>query len=507
MVASSQVSNRSIGVVFVVLAALLYVLLRGEQSREIEGERRVTVKLEDVTGLPQGTPVYMAGLPIGFVERRELAGRYARLTLRVDDGIVLGTDARLVKRSPSLLSGPILELDPGDPATTGVLEGEITHVDEERTGETLRAIEETLPEIDQGAVDLRAYFDDLRVRTRNDVAPAAEELERDTEELATDVTDALRSTNDFLAGKDDISFDAEKEIGGRLDSAEEGTATLKTSMQDGTSEVRRVGAEARQRIDDFDIRDSEGAADFIDTTTEIDQGEGTLGELVNDPALANDIEDVVGGVKTFVDTITRWRMHFGLRNEYRVASGLPHYYVTLRARRRPGSFYYIEIEKGPRGGVPDTSLVYDHEQGLYRRRVRIEERLRFTLQWAKELGPLVLRAGIKESTPGAGADLLLGDRLELSADLYELNTLEHPRLKVGAAYRLFGSLYVLGGVDDALNEGRRLDIEPLAVDVPIQFEELYLGRDLFFGASLRFDDRDLAALLTVGGDALVGAAD
>jgi hypothetical protein len=43
------------------------------------------------------------------------------------------------------------------------------------------------------------------------------------------------------------------------------------------------------------------------------------------------------------------------------------------------------------------------------------------------------------------------------------------------------------------------------VDVPGLFEEYHYGRDYFLGAMLRFNDRDLAALLTVGGSAVSGA--
>jgi hypothetical protein len=42
--------------------------------------------------------------------------------------------------------------------------------------------------------------------------------------------------------------------------------------------------------------------------------------------------------------------------------------------------------------------------------------------------------------------------------------------------------------------------------VPVQFDEFHYGRDYFFGAMLRFNDEDLAALLTVGGSAVGGAA-
>jgi hypothetical protein len=44
-------------------------------------------------------------------------------------------------------------------------------------------------------------------------------------------------------------------------------------------------------------------------------------------------------------------------------------------------------------------------------------------------------------------------------------------------------------------------------EVPVQLREFHYGRDYFFGAMLRFNDLDLAALLTVGGAAVTSAAD
>jgi hypothetical protein len=75
-----------------------------------------------------------------------------------------------------------------------------------------------------------------------------------------------------------------------------------------------------------------------------------------------------------------------------------------------------------------------------------------------------------------------------------------------AALEMFRHLYVLGGVDELLNKPANLRIFKGASDVPIQFDTFRYGRDYFFGGMLRFNDEDLAALLTVGGSAIAGAA-
>jgi hypothetical protein len=81
-----------------------------------------------------------------------------------------------------------------------------------------------------------------------------------------------------------------------------------------------------------------------------------------------------------------------------------------------------------------------------------------------------------------------------------------PRVKLTAAFELFRHLYVLGGVDELLNKPDTLQIFKGTSEVPIQFDTFRFGRDYFFGGMLRFNDEDLAALLTVGGSAVAGAS-
>lgn len=99
----------------------------------------------------------------------------------------------------------------------------------------------------------------------------------------------------------------------------------------------------------------------------------------------------------------------------------------------------------------------------------------------------------------------MGRNLHLSADVFDATFDKYPRVKLMAAYEFLRHLYILGGVDELINSPANLNIVKGASDVPVQFETLRYGRDIFFGAMLRFNDEDLSALLTVGGSA-VGAA-
>ena len=78
-------------------------------------------------------------------------------------------------------------------------------------------------------------------------------------------------------------------------------------------------------------------------------------------------------------------------------------------------------------------------------------------------------------TGGIGLDLhLLRDRVEITTDLYRFGEDVYPRLKELLAIEFLRHVYIVGGINDILNE----------------------NRDYFVGAMLRFNDEDLKTMLT-----------
>ncbi|HSD91103.1 MAG TPA: hypothetical protein VLB44_26455, partial [Kofleriaceae bacterium] len=205
------------------------------------------------------------------------------------------------------------------------------------------------------------------------------------------------------------------------------------------------------------------------------------------------------------------KAYVGLRSEWNFGAGYARHYVSVELHTRPDKFYLVELEKGPRGNYPDVSLVFDPtvDPDNWVKKTVIEDKIRFTFQFAKRFGWLTLRYGIKESTGGIGADAdvpWMNRNLRLSADVFDATWDKYPRVKLTAAVEVFRHVYVLGGVDELLNEPANLPIVAGNSGVPVQFSTFRYGRDVFAGGMLRFTDEDLAALLTVGGSALAGAS-
>ena len=132
-----------------------------------------------------------------------------------------------------------------------------------------------------------------------------------------------------------------------------------------------------------------------------------------------------------------------------------------------------------------------------------EDRVTFSLQFAKRYGPLTFRVGVIESSGGLGADWhLLDDKLQLSISMYQFQRPFQdifPRAKVWANYAFFQHFYATTGVDDFFNRWRTAT-SPGG-------RSFNIGTDVFFGVGLYFTDDDLKTLLMSGaGSAASGAS-
>jgi len=304
-----------------------------------------------------------------------------------------------------------------------------------------------------------------------------------------------------------ITRGADPRIDHILKNLDDASAEAKDLVTTAKGELTQTGDKLREKLDKLDgvIGNTESI------TRKIDEDKGTLGRLVNDPTIADNVEQITEDAKGFLGTLFGLKAYVGLRSEYNVGSGLLRHYVSVELHTRPDKFYLIELEKGPRGDYPEVTLTFDptEDPNHWIRKTVIEDKIRFTFQFAKRFSWLTLRYGLKESTGGVGADVDLQwfERdLRLSADVFDASFDQYPRVKLAAAYEVFRHIYVLGGVDELLN--KPATIEPIkgSSEVPIQFDSFRYGRDYFFGGMLRFNDEDLSALLSVGGSALGSAA-
>ncbi|MCG8425247.1 MAG: MlaD family protein [Proteobacteria bacterium] len=487
----------------------------------------LSAKFRDASGLPVGSAVMIAGLPVGEISVLAIDGRYAKLTFLVRDDVVVWSNAVVLKKSSSLLGAYYLEIDPGMPQSinsggqqvqnTRLEDGDTIERVVEATSpdELMRRIEETMPNVDNVLLSVRDLADDLRRIVNGPLQSIMDRVDDLVQSEAETVSRILARADRSLERIELITADVRKVTRGSdekvdkiLDNIEKASQEARELIASVQKEVEDTGTKVREKLDLVD----EVLVSSSSIAKKIDENEGTLGRLVNDPTIADNVEEITEDAKDFLGGLFGLQTYVGLRTEFNVFSRLSRSYVTVELATRPDKFYYIEFERGPRGGYPEVTLEYDPtvDRTQYVRKVLIEDKLRFTFQIAKRINWATFRFGIKESTGGVGVDIettWLGRTLRVNTDVFDMSFDQLPRLKVSAAYEVFKNLYVLGGIDEALNDPETLVIDTGEFDEPVQFEEFRYGRDYFLGAMLRFNDRDLAALLTVGGSTVTKAAE
>lgn len=101
--------------VVAVLALFLFAYQANRESARIpSGGYRLTAMFNRVSGIGPGSPVEVAGIPVGAVETMSLQPDYrARVTMRIDLGVALPRDTSAAIHTDGLFGGRFLVLDPG----------------------------------------------------------------------------------------------------------------------------------------------------------------------------------------------------------------------------------------------------------------------------------------------------------------------------------------------------------------------------------------------------------
>ena len=428
---------------------------------------------DDVQGLITKSRVLVAGIPVGTISAIRLEGDRARVDLRIEAGVKLYEDAQITMRSLSLLGEQVLVIRPGTPG---------------------------LPEIPDGGeirtADDGVQTDDIIV-TVNDIAQSVKkittQMERafGTDEAGDRMQGALRNLSDALEDIAQVTDQAGPRIIRIVENVELATDDLSQIIHERRDDIDRGLAE----VDDT-IASIHRAADQLNAVLEdvkevtgrTARGEGTIGRLTQDEALIDEVEGVAEGLNNFVGGLNRLRTIVELRSEYYALSNAFKTYFSIYLKPREGRYFLVQFVDDPRGSVTVTdSIIRQSPPPLFEpnefRRTEITRtnRLKFSAQFAKSIAFATFRFGIIESTGGLGFDVkVVKDRLEINTDIFEFGRRIYPRLRIRAGFELLKRLWLLAGIDDAINP----------------------GRDYFVGLQLRFDDEDLKPLIPLGAVAL-----
>jgi phospholipid/cholesterol/gamma-HCH transport system substrate-binding protein len=482
-----------VGIFLLISAVAIYLVYRATNKGGTGGgSYTVHAYLKDATGLATHSRVTIAGIPVGQIDSIVLENGKARVNVKMKGDVPLYGNATVGKKSALVLGEAVLVLTAGTEDHERLKDGdEITHVIE------YTEAGDVLDEVKQIADRVKAVAEQLA----NSIgSQQGGQNMKDILQNLADATAAINLTirenrsyiNETLRNVAAISGRSEPEIERILENVRDITEQVRQLVA--ANQSGKPAGELRETVENIRnaSRSLESSLNHIDTVTgRIDRGEGTIGRLSKDETLINEVQGVAEGVNDYVGGLTRLQTIVGLRTDYNFLANTLKSYVSLRLQPREDKYYEIELVNDPRGLTSYQQVDVDttnptmpsHYQTIT---TTTSDSFRFSLQFARRLGPFTGRFGVKESTGGIGLDMdLLQNRFEVITDLFGFGEEVQPRFRVSVGYEFVHRLWLLGGIDHTFESDLR---------------------DYFLGLQLRFTDDDLKTILPFAGGAVSGAS-
>lgn len=447
-------TTAKVGAFFLVVLIAAGVLVLRIEDIAIGKKARthvVEVHFADVAGLDDKSAVRIAGVRVGKVDGIRLlpdGSAIVRIALGPDVELRQGATGQI--RALSLLGDKYVDLAPGPVSAPKLadgarIEGSVPTSFDELTrlaGDIGKDVKELTSSLrgsiggPEGEEKLNRIVDNLG-RLAESLAQMVDANRRNIDATLANLREFSAGMNQTLARLDRILDENRANLKGTIANTDELSAKLKTTA------------------------DSLGSI-----TRKIDEGQGTIGKLINEPETHQNLNDTLKSVKQGVDQlntaltqINKLELQFGFRGEYNTRSAGGNGYFTLDIMPSETRFYRFELIS-PAGGrrydQTETSTLTQPGQPP-QTWTFVTTTYQDTLAVSAEMGyrvdNTVLRAGLIESRGGVGVDQILwNDRFRLTAEAWDFNRPDYrAHLKAYARWVPKKNFFFVGGVDDLLN--------------------------------------------------------
>jgi phospholipid/cholesterol/gamma-HCH transport system substrate-binding protein len=275
--------------IFVVLGVLLLVLMTLKIEKFKWGKEAgslLSILFDAAPGLDRNSPVRVAGVHVGDVEKVSLEKGKAKVIFHLPTDIILYKDAKAYIKSEGFLGEKYIEISPGTPENpkmepNGVIEQGAPPADVEQFLSNMSTIREDIKEVTKPLGDVLKAMDTKKV----------ESVINNVEKFSSQLTGIAKNSNETIQKAKDV-FSRIEDIG---DKVKKGEGTLGKLITDETiyQEAKKTVESAKEALETI-----KGTAETLKNVSEkIEQGEGTLGKLIKDESLYKEAKETVQSTK------------------------------------------------------------------------------------------------------------------------------------------------------------------------------------------------------------------
>ncbi len=488
-----------IGIFFIICSCCAGIYIYKSADFFEGGTKTYYALADDAMGLLRDSNILVAGVVVGKLDKIGLENGKAKFTLKISKDLVLYENARIEKVMESMLGTYVLVLEPGDSSAPALNEND--YIKNVKTATGLSGAMEKASEIMEKTDALMEKI--LERENKEKIDRIIDMLVRTTENTTQSIEGNMKMLSSVLKDMSDVM----QKVNSKSDTEMEKLSKILENTLKVTDRIAEISdgkdEKLNQTLDDLrnslkliadELAASRGAMqDVREITSNMNQitekvanGEGTVGKLMTDDKLYQDIVKVSDKLSDYADTLLGMKVYVDAHSNYMVFNNSFKTYFDITLQPRKDRFYLLGVVDDPRGNVSHTVTTHttDVDGTTYiveDDKTVVTDKLKFNLQIGRIFGPVALRGGIFQNKAGFGIDYNPWKYVSLSAEIFDFGSGGAPQLRVqGLARPLlwtmepFSWLYITAGGEDLING----------------------ERDLYFGLGLRFDDDDLKSIVS-----------
>lgn len=443
----------------VAMASVVVMSLKITQNQSGFGKHiQYKTILDDASGIFEKTPIKIAGINSGRIKKIELLGNKALITFEITDKIKITPSAKMKIKSVGLLGDKFIDMDVGDQKGNQLPEDSMI---ETAAGEGF----------DNLAKDASAVLKDVKEITSNFKDALKDDQGRNAikqiVENINSVTASLRRITDANEEKVNRIIDDIEALSSQL--AHETDRTQNGSFMSDLSKVGPILDKVDATVSDLKV-----------IVADVKDGKGTIGKLLRDDAVVDQVSQTLSSVNRLVNRINNVEADIGLSTGANTRTGSDTRF-DLDIYPAPERFFRIGIVTNDFGPQTETETdTYTSTNGgpETRKSVRKVNKsdFKFNFQIGRRIQRWALRAGLIESTGGVGVDYFIPDfGIRTGIELFDYQKEAGPNLRLYSEIKIFNVMFARLAGEDLISKDSK------------QSATISLG--------LRFTDQDLAALI------------
>lgn len=491
----------------IVLGVLGFLIIKlGDREFGVE-YNYYYVSFEDAQGLSKGADVQVRGVKAGKVEDIVFEDTAVKVKLKVRKEIPIYQDAKIIIKTYGLMGDKFIYIDPGNPRAGVLMSGSdikntykyaqtedmINQIDQAARKFSLlmdnlnKVVEES--QIQKLFLDFDAFVNNANlavIENREGLKTSIENIRIITAELRKALPSIIENLDKTLENSKNITQENRQNIRELIASLREKTPKTLDSVDRAASQLEQALEENRKdlRISIENLK--EASKNLNQLLSKINQGQGTIGKLLNEDSLYTSVNE---GVKSFTQPFKiLYDSEFQIMAGGEKHTGNDEFKAGFGGMLWPSNdrYYYFGVLSNSEGfldrkeettSASGTSTLVVRKYGIL-----------FDLQYGRKvlsLGApqLWMRFGIKDSSAVIASEIWWDRKLRFMVDAYKFNRedltgyLKNPQVDAGIEYR-FSSipLFIRAGGSDLANS----QVRGLYVGGGFLFSEEYLK--YLFGA-------------------------